>query len=119
MIGIYFGGVLLLQIAFGGGTGHGNAVAVVISTLTIAALFMPLRRRIQDIIDRRFFRRRYDAALTLAAFSARMRDEVDVERLTAELVGVVEQTMQPAHASLWLRTPGGGHPALPDPKDRS
>ena len=104
LAGTYFGGVVLLQMAFRGLTGQGNAVAVVISTLTIAALFMPLRRRIQDIIDRRFFRRRYDAALTLATFSARMRDEVDVDRLTAELVSVVEQTMQPAHASLWLRT---------------
>ena len=108
LAGTYFGGVVLLQMAFRGVTGQGNAIAVVISTLAIAALFMPLRRRIQEIIDRRFFRRRYDAALTLAAFSARMRDEVDVDRLTAELVRVVEQTMQPAHASLWLR---GGQPA--------
>ncbi len=103
LVGTYFGGVVLLQMAFRGLTGQGNAVAVVISTLTIAALFMPLRRRIQDIIDRRFFRRRYDAALTLAAFADRMRDEVDVERLTGELVGVVHETMQPAHVSLWLR----------------
>ena len=103
LAGTYFAGVVLLQMAFRGVTGEGNAVAIVISTLTIAALFMPLRRRIQDIIDRRFFRRRDDAALTLAAFADRMRDEVDVDRLTAELVGVVEQTMQPVHASLWLR----------------
>ena len=103
LAGTYFGSVVLLQMAFRGLIGQGNAVAIVISTLTIAALFMPLRRLIQDIIDRRFFRRRYHAAQTLAAFSARMRDEVDVERLTSELVTVVEDTMQPAKASLWLR----------------
>ena len=108
LAGTYFGGVVLLQMAFRGLTGQGNSGAIVISTLAIAALFMPLGRRIQDIIDMRFFRRRYDAARTLAAFSARMRDEVNVDRLTTELVGMVEETMQPAHASLWLReTPRG------------
>ena len=108
LAGTYIGSVVLLQMAFRGVTGQGNAVAIVISTLTIAALFMPLRRRIQDIIDRRFFRRRYDAALTLAAFADRMRDEVDVDRLTGELVAVVESTMQPTHASLWLRAGQAG-----------
>ena len=103
LAGTYFGSVVLLQMAFRGVTGQGNAVAVVISTLTIAALFMPLRRRIQGIIDRRFYRRRYDAALTLAAFADRMRDEVDMDRVTGELVGVVHDTMQPEHVSLWLR----------------
>ena len=103
LTGTYFGSVVLLQMAFRGVTGQGNAVAIVISTLTIAVLFMPLRRRIQDIIDRRFFRRRYDAARTLAAFSSRMRDEVDMDRLTSELVTVVEEAMQPTHVSLWLR----------------
>ena len=106
LAGSYFGSVVLLQMAFRGVTGQGNAVAIVISTLTIAALFMPLRGRIQDIIDRRFFRRRYDAARTLAAFSATVRDEVDLEKLTGELVAVVENTMQPSHVSLWLREPG-------------
>ena len=106
LAGTYFGSVVLLQMAFRGVTGQGNAVAIVISTLAIAALFMPLRRRIQNVIDRRFFRRRYDAARTLAAFSATVRDEVDLERLTGELVAVVENTMQPAHVSLWLREPG-------------
>ena len=105
----YFGSVVLLQMAFRGVTGQGNAVAIVISTLAIAALFMPLRLRIQSFIDRRFYRRRYDAALTLAAFADRMRDEVDVDRLTRELVEVVHKTMQPAHVSLWLR---GGQAGL-------
>ena len=104
LAGVYVGGVVGFQAAFRGLTGQSSDLAIVISTLVIAALFMPLRGRIQSIIDRRFFRRRYDATLTLAAFADRMRDEVDVDRLTAELVGVVEQTMQPAHASLWLRT---------------
>ena len=108
LAGTYFGSVVLLQMAFRGVTGQGNAVAIVISTLAIAALFIPLRRRIQGIIDRRFFRRRYDAALTLAAFADRMRDEVDVERLTGEPVEVVHQTMQPEHVSLSLRS---GQPA--------
>ena len=103
--GVYVGSVIGLQATFRATTGQGGGeLAIVISTLAIAALFMPLRRRIQVLIERRFYRRRYNAAQTLAAFSARMRDEVDVEKLTAELVGVVEQTMQPAHASLWLRT---------------
>ena len=103
LAGTYFGGVVLLQMAFRGVTGQGNAVAVVISTLAIAALFVPLRARVQSFIDRRFYRRRYDAALTLAAFADRMRDEVDVDRLTGELVDIVKGTMQPSHASLWLR----------------
>jgi hypothetical protein len=106
--GTYFGSVVLLQMAFRGATGQSSDLAIVISTLVIAALFIPLRRRIQNVIDRRFYRRRYDTAQTLAAFGARIRDEVDVNRLTAELAGVVEQTMEPAHASIWLREPGPG-----------
>ncbi len=106
LAGTYFGGVVLLQMAFRAVTGQENAVAIVISTLAIAALFMPLRGRIQNIIDRRFYRRKYDAARTLAAFSIRMRDEVDLEKLTGELVTVVRETMQLAYVSLWMRKSG-------------
>ena len=102
--GVYVGSVIGLQATFRATTGQGGGeMAIVISTLAIAALFMPLRGRIQVLIERRFYRRRYNAALTLAAFGDRMRDEVDVDRLTGELVAVVERTMQPTHASLWLR----------------
>jgi hypothetical protein len=100
---VYFGMVVALQSVFRTLTGQESDLAVVASTLVIAALFLPLRRRVQSFIDRRFYRRRYDAALVLAAHAAAVRDEVDVDRLTAVLVYAVDDTMRPAHASLWLR----------------
>ncbi len=100
---VYFGGVALLQWVLGPLVGGDSEVVLVVSTLAIAALFQPLRRRIQGFVDRRFYRSRYDAARTLADFSARLRDEVDLDRIGEELVTVVGRTMRPEHVSLWLR----------------
>jgi hypothetical protein len=101
----YFGGVTGAQAIFRTLTGQEEQpqIAVVASTLVIAALFNPLRRRIQALVDRRFYRRKYDARKTLEVFSAKLRDETDLEALNSELVGVVRETMQPKHLALWLR----------------
>jgi hypothetical protein len=101
---VYFGSVTALQYLFSLLTGQGNTLAIVASTLAIAALFNPLRRRIQGFIDRRFYRRKYDAAKTLEAFGSRLKDETDLERISEDLVEVVDETMQPAHVSVILRS---------------
>jgi hypothetical protein len=103
---VYFGGVTTTQALFRTLTGQQQQpqLAVVVSTLVIAALFNPLRRRIQSFIDRRFFRKKYDARKILETFSARLRNETDLDSLNTELVSVVRETMQPEHVSLWLLT---------------
>jgi hypothetical protein len=103
LVALYFVGIVVLQRIFVLLTGEQSTLAVVASTLLIAALFTPLRRRIQSFIDNRFYRRKYDARKTLQTFSAQLRDETDLEALSGDLVGVVRETMQPAHVSLWLR----------------
>jgi hypothetical protein len=105
---IYFGLVIGLQLTLGNFTAKVQSPLIIVgSTLLIAALFQPLRRRIQGIIDRRFYRRKYDATQTLAAFSASLRNSVDLSQLSEQLIEVIEETMQPTHVSLWVR------PSLP------
>jgi hypothetical protein len=111
LVGVYVGSVLSIQYAFRGLTGSRSQLAIVAFTLLIAALFNPLRSRIQSVIDRRFYRRKYDARKTLEAFSTKLKNETDLEALNNDLVGVVKETMQPAHVSVWLRpdtAPKGG-----------
>ena len=105
---VYVGSVVGLQYVFRALTGEDSQIIIVASTLAIAALFDPLRRRIQDWVDRRFYRNKYDARKTLEEFGATLREETGLEPLSTGLIAVVRETVHPAHVSLWLRPPGGG-----------
>jgi hypothetical protein len=102
---IYFGGIILTQQLFRAATGETSDIGIVVSTLLIAALFAPLRRRVQDMIDRRLYRRKYDVEQTLADFQKNLREDVDIETLKANLVNVVSDTMQPTKIALWVKEP--------------
>jgi hypothetical protein len=125
LVAIYIGGVIGLQALFRLVAGNSSSLAIALSTLAIAALFGPLRRRTQSVIDRRFYRGKYDAERTLAAFGERLRDEVDLNQLSQDLTSVVHKTLRPQHVSLWLREggqrtkpPGAGREALVGLGDR-
>jgi hypothetical protein len=103
---VYFGGVAIIQTVFRllSDQEQQPQLTVVVSTLVIAAIFNPLRRRVQAFVARRFYRKKYDAVQILQSFGARLRNETDLDTLSSDLVGVVRETVQPAHVSLWLRT---------------
>ena len=109
ILGVLYAGLIIGLESLAGaiiGQASGQPVALVISTVAIFALFQPVRKNIQALIDRRFYRKKYDAEKTLAAFSTVLRNEVDLDQLREQLLAVVQETMQPAHVSLWLRQPG-------------
>ncbi len=108
VLGVAYAALVLAGQAVFSSFAGGSNLAIAVSTLVVAALFLPLRSRVQHIVDRRFYRRRYDAQRTLEGFAARLRDEVDLHELRVELSRVVEETMQPAHVSLWLRQKEAG-----------
>jgi hypothetical protein len=105
---VYLGGVYAIQAAVRSVSGQSGTLAVTVSTLLVAAAFQPLRTRIQRAVDHRFYRRRYDAARTLESFSGRLREPVEIETVSGEVLDVVRQTLQPVHVSLWLREPEAG-----------
>jgi hypothetical protein len=105
---VYLVGVFAIQAAVRSVSGQSGTLAVTVSTLLVAAAFQPLRTRIQRAVDHRFYRRRYDAARTLESFSGRLREQVEIETVSGEVLDVVRQTLQPVHVSLWLREPEAG-----------
>jgi hypothetical protein len=108
LVMVYFGSVTLLQSLVSAVSGQASPLLIVLSTLLIAAIFSPLRRRVQDFIDRRFYRQKYNAELTLNHFAETARSEVDLESLAAELTGVIDETLQPSSVTLWLSSQRGG-----------
>lgn len=118
LVAVYVGSVVSLQYVLRPLTGEGSQLSIVASTLVIAALFNPLRHRIQNTIDRRFYRKKYDAARTLDRFGERLREETDLDTLKGDLVSVVRATMQPEHVSLWLKPDGARRSSMSDIEDR-